>query len=177
MRDDTRRVVADADDDALEAQRLVVLGRLLPGALHELANPVLALRGTVELLLQERDPASARDRLEVVAGMTGEIEDVVRTLQRLAREGAEPRTAVALATFVDDTAAVTRRFTSAKDVALDVRASGSATVEARPGRLRTALLGSLLDALASAGPKGRVELRVDGPRVLLDGTELRLPTD
>lgn len=173
MRDDTRTVVADADAGRDEAQRRETLGRLLPGALHELANPVLALRGTVELLLQETEPS--RERLEVVAAMAREVESVVTALQRLAREAVEPSTSLPLAAFVEDTAAVARRFTSAKDVALDVRTSGSESIEARPALLRTALLGPLLEALASAGPNGRVEIEVDGRRVLLGGTELPLP--
>lgn len=173
MRDDTRTVVADADARALEAQRRETLGRLVPGALHELANPVLALRGTVELLLQEADPS--RERLDVIAAMAREIESVVTALQRLAREAVEPSTTIPLAAFVEDTAAVARRFTSAKDVALQVHTSGAESVEARPAALRTALLGPLLEALASAGPNGRVAIEVDGRRVLLGGTELPLP--
>jgi signal transduction histidine kinase len=173
MRDDTRAVVAADDDGALEAQRLAALGRLLPGALHELANPVLALRGMVELLLQEAEPS--RDRLEVVGAMAAEIEGVVKALQRLARERVEPSTTIPLGEFAQDTAEVARRFAGARDVSLEVRVAGSASVRTRPALLRGALLGRLLDALAAAGPGGRVELDVEGERILLDGKEVPLP--
>jgi signal transduction histidine kinase len=167
-------VVADADD--AEARRLQMLGRLVPGALHELANPLLALGGTVEFLLEDAAPGTrARERLELVGSTTNEIAEIVRTLQRLARERFEPETIIPLAAFVEETAGLARRFSGVSDVELVVRASGDALVEARPAELRVALLGPLLDALEERPHGDRVELEVDGAAVRLDGRALTLP--
>jgi signal transduction histidine kinase len=169
-------VVADLDDaDSLEARRLQTLGRLVPGALHELANPLLVLGGTVEFLLDEAETgAKARERLELVQSTAAEIADIVKTLQRLARERFEPETTIALASFVEETAELARRFSGIRDVELVVRAAGAALVDARPAPLRVAVLGPVLDALAAAEHGGTVVLEVDGSAVRLDGRDLAL---
>ena len=171
-------VVADPDDaDRTEARRLETLGRLVPGALHELANPLLVLGGTVEFLLDEAEPGTrTRERLELVETTTAEIAAVVKSLQRLARERFEPATTVPLGAFVEETAGLARRFSGVRDVGLDVRISGEALVEASPSPLRVAILGPLLEALSSAGRGGRIALEVEGATVRLDGADLPLPT-
>ncbi len=171
-----RAVVADLDDtDRDERRRLETLGRLVPGAVHELANPLLALGGTVEFLLEDSDPGTkTHERLMLVQSTAAEVAEIVRTLQRLARERFEPETAVALGAFAEETAALARRFSGHSDVELVVRASGAAVVEARPAALRSAILAPLLDALGTAGPGGRVELVVEGGAVALDGVALQL---
>ena len=75
------RVVAEVDDGRERDEHARMLGRLLPGALHELANPLLALGGTVEFLLDEAQPGTKQhDRLALVHGTAGEIADLVRSL-------------------------------------------------------------------------------------------------
>jgi signal transduction histidine kinase len=171
------RVVADPDDaDPLEARRLQMLGRLVPGVVHELANPLLVLGGTVEFLLDE--PASGprtRERLEVVESAAAEIAEIVKALQHLARERAQPEATLPLGSFVEDTASLARRFSGVRDVELVVRVSGSAAIDARPGALRVSILAPLLDALATAAAGSRVELVVEDGTVRLDGAELPLP--
>ena len=176
MRDDTGKVVAEADDGPERDEHARMLGRLLPGALHELANPLLALGGTVEFLLDEAEPGTKQhDRLVLVQGTAGEIADLVRSLQSLVRERHEPGRAIPLAAFAEETAALARRFGAARDVELSVRSSGTASVTARPAALRAALLVPLVDALRAAQPGATVLLEVDGAAVRLDGRGLALP--
>jgi signal transduction histidine kinase len=137
----------------LEAARLELLGRLLPAALHELANPLVALVGTVELLLRDAEPGPAHARLELVERTAEEIAALVRSLQRLTRERLEPRAELDLGSFTRETA----------DLA--VRAPVSVTVVAEPPVLRQALLALLLDALQTASTDVEVEVDAGGVRV------------
>jgi signal transduction histidine kinase len=149
-----------------------LLGRVLPGALHELANPLLALGGTVELLLADpTDEGRRRAQLELVGSTSAEIADVVRTLQRLARERLEPETEISLPAFVAETAVLARRFANVRDVRLDELPSPApaAIVRARPAALRQALLLPLLDALQAAPPATAVGLAVEGTTVRVTG--------
>jgi signal transduction histidine kinase len=172
-----RAVVADPDDaDPLEARRLQMLGRLVPGVLHELANPLLALGGTVELLMDDSEPdPRTRERLAVLESTASEITEIVRAVQRLARERVEPETIVPLGPFVEETAALARRFSGVRDVELAVRVSGSAAISVRPPALRVSILTPLLDGLAAAGTGTRIELEVEDDTVRLDGTDVQLP--
>ena len=172
------RVVADPDDaDSLEALRLQMLGRLVPGVVHELANPLLVLGGTVEFLLDDPAPGPrTRERLEVVESAAAELAEIVKALQHLAREHAQPEATLPLGSFAEETAALARRFSGVRDVELVVRLSGSAAIDAQPGALRVSILAPLLDALTTAAAGSRVELEVEDSTVRLDGAELPLPS-
>jgi signal transduction histidine kinase len=170
------RVVAEPDDGRERDEHARMLGRLLPGALHELANPLLALGGTVEFLLDEAQPGTKQhDRLVLVQGTAGEIADLVRSLQSLVRERHETDRTIPLTAFVEETAALARRYGAARDVELLVRSSGRGSLTARPAALRAALLVPLVDSLRAAQPGATVLLEVDGAAVRLDGRALALP--
>jgi signal transduction histidine kinase len=154
------------DGAALESGRLELLGRLLPGALHELSNPLLALGGTLELLLADAEPGSRSvERLELAQRVTAEISQLVRLLQRLVRERGEPARAVDLAAFAEETASIALRFSGVKDVETRVAAEGEPVVQAEPGLLRLVLLDLVLDACRAAPAGTELELRVDAAGV------------
>lgn len=149
------------DEELIETGRRAMLGRLVPGAVHELANPLLALVGTVELLLQEADPETRNgERLTVVKSTSDEVAAVVRSLQQLARERLEPVRRVDLAAFALETVELVRRLAGSRSVELAGRASGNASVVASPPQLRQALATLLLDAADAAEAGGRVSLEV-----------------
>lgn len=157
MADDGQR------DPALESGRLELLGRLLPPALHELANPLLALGGTVDLLLEDAEPGTrAQARLALVRDTAAELADVVRALQRLARERFEPARRIELEPFVRETASLAARFSGVKDVEVSVGGDGGGTVEVEPAVLRQALLALVLDAVQASSARSRVDVTV-GP--------------
>ena len=155
------------DAAAAEVGRRALVGRLAPGALHELANPLIALTGTTELLLAaEGEPD--RDRLELLQRTADEMAELVRTLQGLVRELLHGELDLALGDFVVETAALVRRLVAIRDVGLVERVAGDAVVTARPAELRVVVGTALLDALESAQAGDVVEVRVDGAAVHVD---------
>ena len=153
-----------SDNDRAARDVESTLGRLLPGALHELGNPLVALGVTLELLLADAEAGSQdAGRLELAQRTSDEITDVVRTLQRLARERLEPETDIDLGVFVRDTADIARRFSLTRGVAIEIDVAGEPPpIRSQPARLRAALLTALLDALESAETGSRIDLIVDG---------------
>ena len=147
------------DEAELEAARLELLGRLLPAALHELANPLVALVGTVELLLVDAEPGPNRTRLELVQRTADEVAALVRSLQRLSRERLEPAVELDLGEFTRETADLAVQFSGVKGIGCEVSADEPATLVARPAVVRQALLDLLLDAVQTAGAD--VEVHVD----------------
>ena len=151
---------------ALESGRLELLGRLLPGALHELSNPLLALSGTVELLLADAEPGSrSRERLELMHRTAGEMSELVRTLQRLARERDEPEQPIDVAELTRETAAIATRFSGLQDVEAAVASKGPQTVRAAPATLRQALLALVLEAIRATPAGVLLEIVVDADGV------------
>ena len=152
------------DGDLVEVGRLAALGRLTPGALHEIANPLVALLGTAELLLldAERGTKSA-ERLELVVDTAREISAIVRALQAYSRDRAAPRGPMALDRLVAETVELVRRTSAVRDVALEeVRAEVEVPVEGLPGGLKQAVLTLILNALEAQGGGGKVTVATAG---------------
>lgn len=172
------RVAGDPVNGAdLENARLELLGRLLPAALHELSNPLVALVGTVELLLADAEPGPTRTRLELVQRTADEVASLVRSLQRLTRERLEPETELDLGAFTRDTADLAVRFSGVKGIGCEVRVEEAVTLVARPAVLRQALLGLLIDALQAADADVEVDVDTSGVRISTgtgDGRPTRL---
>jgi signal transduction histidine kinase len=178
--------MGDADLSSREERALATLGRLTRGALHEIANPLLALVGTAELVLGDAEPGTKlHDRLALVQETGWEITEIVRALQGFAREQGAPPAAVALGDSAESAVKLVRGVSVVRDVelALAVRRESSATVAiASPGEVACALVELLLDGLAGAARGDTVELVVsrdgaDAVATVAGAGELRLPAD
>jgi signal transduction histidine kinase len=168
----------DADDRVL-----VTLGRLTRGALHELANPLLALTGSTELAFTEVDPGTkVHARLEAVRDMGAELTDIVRALQAFARLQHEPPATIGLVDAAERAVALVRRVSAVRGVELGVQRDAEPDVVAAPGVLGSQLVELLLDALALPERGETVTVvvsRDDGDAVaaIAGAGELRLPAE
>jgi two-component system sensor histidine kinase PilS (NtrC family) len=144
--------------DLLEVGRLAALGRLTPGALHEVANPLVALLGTAELLLEDAERGTkTADRLQLVVDTAREISGIVRALQGYSRERLAPRGPVALERLVGETVELVRRTSGVRDVALEeTRSEVEVSVDGAPGELKQAVLTLILNALEAQSGGGKV---------------------
>ncbi len=162
---------------------LVALGRLTRGALHELANPLLALTGSTELAFADVEPGTpVHARLEAVRDMGSELTEIVRALQSFARLQHEPPTRLGLADAAESATALVRRVGAVRGVELAVRRDGEPEVVAAPGVLGSQLVGLLLDALAAPERGDSVTLVVsrDGAAAVATvagAGEVRLPAE
>ena len=76
------RIIETVTYDAEELRLLATLGRLTRGALHELANPLVALLGSAELALGEVEPGTRlHDRIALTQRTGAEVVEIVRALQ------------------------------------------------------------------------------------------------
>lgn len=154
--------LARAGDDAAAsaAARAKELETMGARVAHEVKNPLAAIRGLVEVMLEARVDPEDRDhkRLSVVAGEVERIEVLVRDYLGHQRPLAELEpTTVDVGELVRDVAAVLEARAERDDVVLT--AAGPA-LEARvdPRRLKEAILNLALNALDAVGPGARVEL-------------------
>ena len=163
--------------DAPESRTLETLGLLTRGALHEMANPLVALVGSAELALADTEPGTKlHDRVALTHRTGSEIAEIVRCLQAFIRTQAEParplslgqaaNTAVELVTTVLPTHGVT------------LSASGDATIVGSPGEVSSSLVVLLVQALRDR--EGALELTVreaDGEAIVTatGGGEVRFP--
>lgn len=163
---------------------LLTLGRLTRGALHELANPLLALTGSAELAFAEVEPGSKlHDRLEAVRDMGAELTEIVRALQAFARLQSEPAARLSLADAAENAVRLVRRVGAIRGVELSVRREAEPYVVAPPGLVGARLVELLLDGVGGPERGDAVELVVaaDGGEAVATvsgaASSLRLPAE
>src|SRR6201993_1249140 len=69
------------------AEKMVTIGRLVSGVAHEVNNPLAAILGFTDLLLEDPQvPASAREELQIILRETQRTKEIVQGLLSFARQ-------------------------------------------------------------------------------------------
>ncbi|HEY2459443.1 MAG TPA: PAS domain S-box protein [Candidatus Acidoferrum sp.] len=69
------------------SEKMATIGRLVSGVAHEVNNPLAAILGFTDLLLENPDvPAAARDDLQIILQETQRTKDIVQDLLSFARQ-------------------------------------------------------------------------------------------
>ena len=103
-------VMTDITDAALlqaklaHAERMATIGRLVSGVAHEVNNPLAAILGFTDLLIENPDiPASAHESLQIILQETQRTKNIVQDLLSFARQRPVQREAVQLGAILRQT--------------------------------------------------------------------------
>jgi two-component system NtrC family sensor kinase len=190
---DTTKRLTDTRAQLVRSERMASVGRLAAGLAHEIGNPIAALMGMEDLLLEgDLDPDAQRDFLRRMRKETDRIHLVVRDLLDFARpEGtlaaeAGPPAPANVRAVVDDVVALVRPQKLFRAVRVDTEAARSLEVALPASKLTQVLLNLVLNAGAAvvgaqreagrvvvrARAEGigrvRIEVEDDGPGVAAD---------
>jgi two-component system NtrC family sensor kinase len=154
----------EAQDRLVQSERLASVGRLAAGLAHEIGNPIAAMLGLEDLLLQGGlEPSEERDFLIRIRKETERIHHVLRGLLDFARPasaGADHTKPGSIADAIEDVVALVRPQRSFREVDLRVEAETDLpNVTLATERLVQVLLNLLLNAADAAGPRGKVTLK------------------
>ncbi len=180
---DTTTRLSRTQAQLVRSERMASVGRLSAGLAHEIGNPIAALIGLEDLLLDgDLPPEQHRDFLQRMRRETERIHMIIRDLLDFARPeepgrsgDLEPPARADVGRVVDDVVALARPQKHFRGVAIDTEVAGDLAAAIGASRLTQVLLNLLLNAgaaLAAAPPEsGRVRLRafaIDGPRVRIE---------
>ncbi len=158
------------DQQLVQSGKLAAIGELAAGVAHEINNPLFAILGLTEFLLQEAEPDSRAHQRLVLIQQTGlEIKEIVRALLDFARENAEERQLVALDDVIRSTVDLIRRTNAHKAVELvDSYSDDGVLVSASPNQLKQIFLNLIANARQAMPNGGSVNIQVhrDGEHVL-----------
>jgi two-component system NtrC family sensor kinase len=146
----------------LEGWRLAAVGQLAAGVAHEVNNPLFAILGTIEFMLEDAPPGSElRARLERIQSSGQEIRETVRALVEFAREPTADRRVFSLSAACAQTAQLVRRSSLAKGITItEAYPEDPVAVEAAPSQVKQILLALITNAQQVQPGGGRIELEV-----------------
>jgi len=103
-------VMTDITDAAMlqaklaHSEKMATIGRLVSGVAHEVNNPLAAILGFTDLLLENKDmPASAREDLQIILQETQRTKEIVQDLLRFARQRPTQKEPVQVNTVLQQT--------------------------------------------------------------------------
>jgi two-component system NtrC family sensor kinase len=161
-----KSIPAGPDDEQptrlLERWRATTLGRLAPGLAHEINNPLSAILGTVEFLLEDAEPGSElHERLVRIQRSGGEIRETVRAVADFAREPELERRSLDLSGLCAEAVRLARRGSLVKGVELVERyPDAPVVVEASADLVAQIVLALVTNAQQVQTDGGRVVVEV-----------------
>jgi signal transduction histidine kinase len=166
----------------VRSERMASVGRLAAGVAHEIGNPIAAVMGMQDLLLEgDLPPETQRDFLQRMRRETERIHSILRDLLDFARpeEMSTPTSSAPppadVRSAVDDVTSLVKTQKEFRDVRVEVDIAGALHVALPAARLTQVLLNLVLNAGAATAAKpgaGRVTVRafaqVDRGRVRIE---------
>jgi two-component system NtrC family sensor kinase len=163
-------VMTDITDAALlqaklaHAERMATIGRLVSGVAHEVNNPLAAILGFTDLLIENPEiPASAHESLEIILQETQRTKNIVQDLLSFARQRPVQREAVRLGAILRQTIKLrSYDFTShGVEVIEDFDEHLPATIgdSQQLQQVFLNIVNNAYDAIQEAGRRGMITLR------------------
>jgi signal transduction histidine kinase len=149
----------------VRSERLASVGRLSAGLAHEIGNPIAALMGLEDLLLEGELPAETRDFVGRMRRETERIHRVVRDLLDFARPEApaaalEENPTADVGAVVDDVAALVKPQKPFRGVRIEKAIEGAPRVALPASRLMQVLLNVVMNAGAALASSERADKRI-----------------
>src|ERR1051326_7405159 len=163
-------VMTDITDAALlqaklaHSERMATLGRLVSGVAHEVNNPLAAILGFTDLLLENPEvPANDREDLQIILQETQRTKDIVQDLLSFARQRAVRRELVNVGAILKQTTKLRSYDLQSHGVeVIEEYDEGLPTVMGDAQQLQQVFLNILnnaYDAIEESGRSGKIILK------------------
>jgi two-component system NtrC family sensor kinase len=146
------------------SEKMATIGRLVSGVAHEVNNPLAAILGFTDLLLENPDvPASAREDLQIILQETQRTKDIVQDLLSFARQRPVQRELVSVNHVLRQT--IKLRSYDFASHGVEVREEFDEALNPALGDAQQLqqvflnILNNAYDAVQEAGQRGRIVIR------------------
>jgi two-component system NtrC family sensor kinase len=165
-----RATLASQSERLQRAERLATIGRLAAGVAHEVGNPLAAIVGYTELLLDEPSiDEPSRDLLVRVAGQTQRIQTIVAQLLDYSRPQKPQLARFSAVARAQEVVALLRADPRCAGVRLEVEGDTQLEAFADPSLVEQILINLVLNGARAAREGGATEARIELRVHELDG--------
>ncbi len=174
----TTKRLTEAQSQVIRSERMASVGRLAAGVAHEIGNPIAALLGMEDLLLDgTTPPEEARDFLVRMKKETERISTILRDLLDFARPEAAADSSGQFSpsdvrSVVDEVVALSRPQKNFREIDLEIDGEESPRVTMSTARLTQVLLNLMMNAAAALegkkDPRVIVRMKRDGENVRIE---------
>ncbi len=91
-----------SQEQLVQSQKLAAIGKLVSGIAHEINNPLMAISGNTQLLLEDAEDEDMLESLEVIRSETQRATDIVQSLLAFARSHKADRVLVSINEVVEN---------------------------------------------------------------------------
>jgi len=146
------------------AEKMATIGRLVSGVAHEVNNPLAAILGFTDLLLENPEvPPSAREDLQIILHETQRTKEIVQDLLSFARQKPAQREAIQLNTILRQT--IKLRSYDFASHGVEVSEEFDENLENAMGDAQQLqqvflnILNNAYDAIQESGNRGKIRIR------------------
>jgi two-component system, NtrC family, C4-dicarboxylate transport sensor histidine kinase DctB len=165
-----------AQNELVHAGKMAVLGQMSAGMVHELNQPLTAMRTLSEsaaILLEQGRPDDVRGNLQRISGMVDRLARLTTQLKTFAHKSDAAAAPVPLARCIADAQALVGSELKAHDIGVEVDLQpptlSVASDEAALGSVLVNLMRNAIDAMRAAPRRTlRIDAHVDGGRLTLN---------
>ncbi len=174
----TTKRLTEAQTQVIRSERMASVGRLAAGVAHEIGNPIAALLGMEDLLLDSTTPPDeARDFLVRMKKETERISTILRDLLDFARPEEKPDSSgqfspAEVRSVVEEVVALSKPQKNFREIDLKIETEKSLHVMMSTARLTQVLLNLMMNAAAALDgrkdPKIALRSKRDGESVRIE---------
>ncbi|MBI4971687.1 MAG: response regulator [Candidatus Omnitrophica bacterium] len=170
------QLLKDTQQQLIESEKLASLGRLMSGVAHEINNPMTAVMGYTQMLMDSGIEGDARENLSIVLQEANRVRKIVHDLLVFARHQKPQRTQVHLGELLKEALNVLALELKAREIEVSCESFEPRfpPVEADPGQITQVLLNVLSNAyqaLQHVEGKRKIEITAS---VVEDNKRLRV---
>ncbi len=167
---DANAALERAQDELVLSEKLAMIGQVAAGVAHEVGNPLAAVIGMNELLVNRIEDPESHDLSVRIAKELDRMHLTIRELLDYARTGARRDEAIQIADVVTQAVGLCAHHPNAGRLVISRHiADDLPTVHGDPGRLAQVLVNLIINAGDAMDGHGRVDIRarrVEGDLVL-----------
>ncbi len=145
------------EEQTLRAERLAALGRMAAALAHEINNPLQAIRGTLELVLDfNLEPRKREEKLQVVRQEIVRLSEVSRRILNFARPAQAPRQPVSVVDLVQQTLILAHKYLQQAHTQITTAFGNLPPILGSPEQLIQVFLNLILNAIEAMGDGGHL---------------------